>query len=376
MSVNESSADHSSHQGEPRRRRGVLLIVILAIVGLILAGSAGWFAGRLGEPRNANVGLSRSNGAGCNAATVSDEVLPAIVTVSVTTKSGGGTGSGEIIKSDGYIVTNNHVIAAAAEGGKIKVLYSSGVEVPATLVGRDPRSDLAVLKVDSSDPLPTVPWGDSSTLVVGQPVVALGAPLGLSGTVTSGIVSALGRTVPVPSDNGQLAILADSIQTDASINPGNSGGALVNCGGSLIGINSAIATVPNEEGQAGGGSVGIGFAIPSVFARQIADQIIATGHVTYPYFGLSVAPIPEAVAHKLNVTDGLYVRSVTVGGPAAQAGLKAGDVITEIDGQPASNPDLLATTVMTKKVGETVDVTYTRNGAVHKATITLANPPS
>jgi putative serine protease PepD len=213
-------------------------------------------------------------------------------------------------------------------------------------------------------------------VLVGQPVVALGAPLGLSGTVTSGIISALGRTVPVPSDNGQTAILANAIQTDASINPGNSGGALVNCAGDLIGINSAIATVPNAAGQAGGGSVGIGFAIPSDFAKSLVDQIIATGHVTYPYFGISVAPIPPAAAEKLKVTDGLYVISVVEGGPSAQAGLQAGDVITEVNGTPATSPDVLTHTVMTTKAGDSVKVTYVRDGQTHTTDVTLQMPPS
>jgi putative serine protease PepD len=256
------------------------------------------------------------------------------------------------------------------------VLLSSGVHAPAELVGRDPRSDLAVLKIASSSKLPTVPWGDSGALVVGQPVVALGAPLGLSGTVTSGIVSALGRTVPVPSDNGHNAILANAIQTDASINPGNSGGALVTCGGSLVGINSAIATVPNSAGVSGGGSVGIGFAIPSDFARAIVEQIIATGTVTYPYFGIAVAPIPPAAAEELKVPGGLYVLSVVAGGPSAQAGIEPGDVIVEVNGHTATSVDVLTQTVMTKKAGESVPVTYIRDGQTHKTTVTLQTPAS
>jgi putative serine protease PepD len=312
----------------------------------------------------------------CDAITVSDHVLPAVVTVAAVGSAGGGTGTGEIIRPDGYIVTNNHVISPAVDGGRISILTSGGVSMPAQLVGRDPRADIAVLKVTASGSLPTVPWGDSAKVLVGQPVVALGAPLGLSGTVTSGIISALGRTVPVPSDNGQTAILANAIQTDASINPGNSGGALVNCAGDLIGINSAIATVPNAAGQAGGGSVGIGFAIPSDFAKSLVDQIIETGHVTYPYFGISVAPIPPAAAEKLKVTDGLYVISVVEGGPSAQAGLQPGDVITEVDGTPATSPDVLTHTVMTTKAGESVTVTYVRDGRTHTANVTLRLPPS
>ena len=359
----------------PRRRRGWSIAIVAVVVALLVGGLLGWGIGRLGATRAASSG-NAGNGNTCNAITVTNDVLPAIVTVSAVGESGGGTGTGEIIRNDGYIVTNNHVISPAVSGGQISVLLSSGVQAPAELVGRDPRSDLAVLKIDASSSLPTVPWGQSSTLVVGQPVVALGAPLGLSGTVTSGIVSALGRTVPVPGDNGQNAILANAIQTDASINPGNSGGALVNCGGSLIGINSAIATVPNSAGQTGGGSVGIGFAIPSDFAHAIVDQIIATGKVTYPYFGISVAPIPPAAAEELKVPGGLYVVSVVPGGPSEQAGLQEGDVITEVNGHAATSVDLLTQTVMTTKAGESVPVTYLRDGETHKTTVTLQNPAS
>ncbi|WP_426515499.1 S1C family serine protease [Diaminobutyricibacter sp. McL0618] len=367
----------TSPPSPPGRRRPWPIALIAVVVGLIVGGALGWGAGRIGAS-NAASGTSTpapGNGNTCDAITVSNDVLPAVVTVSAIGQSGGGTGTGEIIRSDGYIVTNNHVISAAVDGGTLSVLLSSGVQAPADLVGRDPRSDLAVLKIDKTS-LPTVPWGHSSAVVVGQPVVALGAPLGLSGTVTSGIVSALGRTVPVPGDNGQNAILANAIQTDASINPGNSGGALVDCKGALIGINSAIATVPNSAGQTGGGSVGIGFAIPADFAQAIVDQIIATGKVTYPYFGISVAPLPPAAAQELKVPGGLYVFSVVEGGPAAQAGLKEGDVITEVNGHPATSVDVLTQTVMTTKAGQTVPVTYVRDGQTHTAQVTLQNPAS
>ena len=360
----------------PRRRRGWSIAIVAVILALVVGGLLGWGAGRLGATRAASSSANSGNGNTCNAITVANEVLPAIVTVSAVGESGGGTGTGEFIRKDGYIVTNNHVISTAVPGGSLSVLLSSGTHFPAQLVGRDPRSDLAVLKIDDGSSLPIVPWGKSSDLVVGQPVVALGAPLGLSGTVTSGIVSALGRTVPVPSDNGHNAILANAIQTDASINPGNSGGALVNCGGSLIGINTAIATVPNASGVSGGGSVGIGFAIPSDFAQAIVAQIIDTGRVTYPYFGISVAPIPPAAAEDLKVPGGLYVLSVVTGGPSAQAGIEAGDVITEVNGHAATSVDILTQTVMTRKAGEKVPVTYLRDGQTHKTTVTLQNPAS
>ncbi|GIF25862.1 hypothetical protein Ate02nite_85920 [Paractinoplanes tereljensis] len=216
----------------------------------------------------------RSVGAAtCSAASIAERVLPTVVTLSV----GGGNGSGEIIRDGGYILTNDHVISPAGARGAITVLFSDGRTAPATIVGRAPLVDLAVVRVQTTEKLPLIEVGRSSALRVGQPVVALGAPLGLSGTVTAGIVSALGRDIPVPADGGQTAVLPGAVQTDAAINPGNSGGPLVDCDGRLIGVNTAIATVPNADGQAGGGSVGIGFAIPVDAATVVADQLISQG---------------------------------------------------------------------------------------------------
>src|SRR4051794_38564580 len=194
----------------------------------------------------------------CSATEVAEKNLPSVVTISVTKGQTGGTGSGEVIRSDGQILTNNHVVSLAADGGEITVLFSDGRTAPATITGRDPKADLAVIKVDGQPSLPPIPFGSSKD-VVGQPVVALGAPLGLSNTVTSGIVSALNRTVEVPADAGQTALLVSAVQTDAAINPGNSGGALVDCEGRLIGGPSAGAVAPST-GPGGGswGSIGLG----------------------------------------------------------------------------------------------------------------------
>jgi putative serine protease PepD len=355
-------------------------VIVAALVVGLLAGLLGGFIGqKLAGTTSGAPGTARSSSSGttgsCDAVSIANSVLPTIVTIQVQNGDAGGVGSGEIVRSDGYIVTNNHVISPAATGGSITVVFSSGEQVAATLVGRDPKTDLAVLKVSSSDKLPTIGIGNSAKVVVGEPVVALGAPLGLSSSVTAGIVSALGRNVPVPSDNGTNALLAGAIQTDASINPGNSGGALVDCAGNLIGINTAIATVPNASGEAGGGSVGIGFAVPVDQAMAITKELIANGKVAYPYFGVSVAPIPPAVARKFNVTDGLYVQSVTPGGPSAQAGLQPGDVITSVDGHAATSPETLTAITLTKKVGDTVDVKYLRDGSSKTTTVTLGAAP-
>ncbi|MGG7465261.1 MULTISPECIES: S1C family serine protease [unclassified Plantibacter] len=354
-----------------------LIVAIAAVLGLV----AGFLGGMLGRNTASPAPVSTTSvvaaeGAACDATRVSTDVLPAVVTISASNGSEGGIGTGEIIRKDGYIVTNNHVISVAASGGTIEVLYSSGESTSATLVGRDPRADLAVLKVEHSGDLPTIALGKSSAVEVGQPVVALGAPLGLSGSVTSGIVSALGRDVTVPGDDGQTAILAGAIQTDAAINPGNSGGPLVDCSGKLIGINSAIATVPNASGEAGGGSVGIGFAVPVDRAMSIVEQIITTGKANYPYFGVSVVAIPQNVAADYGVDAGLYVASVVAGGPADAAGLQQGDIILTVDGEPATGPEALTTVTLKKQAGDTVDLGYLRDGKQATTTVTLEEAPS
>ena len=215
----------------------------------------------------------------------------------------------------------------------------------------------------------------SSTVKVGEATVVLGAPLGLSGTVTSGIVSALDRTIQVPAENDTTALLVGAIQTDASINPGNSGGAMVNCAGQLIGVPTAGATVPSPSGESSGGSIGLGFAIPVDLAKTIADEIIATGSVSHAFFGLGTVPIPPAAAAEGGVPPGLFVQNVVPGGPAAQAGLREGDVITKINGQPATSTVQLQELTLTKKPGDTVELEYWRNGQTATATVTLGTQP-
>jgi putative serine protease PepD len=341
--------------------------VALLVVGsaLVLIGG-GMVAGGF-----AVAALSAGRSGSCDAARVADQVLPSVVTIAVAGERGTSNGSGEIITDDGYILTNNHVVADAASGARLTVRFSDGHDLPAKLTGRDPKTDLAVIKVSDDEPLPVIATGDSGSLVVGQPVVALGAPLGLSSTVTAGIVSALGRTVPVPSDDDRNAVLAGAIQTDASINPGNSGGALVDCSGRLVGINTAIATVPGSGGQSSTGSVGIGFAVPESLALPIADQLIAHGRVAHPEAGLTVVPIPPAAAAKFGVTDGLFVQSIVAGGPAQKAGLRVGDVITSVNGHAATNIDVLTAIQVTSSAGDEVKVEYLRDGASRTTTLTL-----
>jgi putative serine protease PepD len=337
---------------------GVVLLLVVGVVG-----------GLIGRASASGGGSSDS---ACAATTIAADVLPSVVTVLVSSGSSAGNGSGEVIRDGGYVLTNDHVISPAGAAGTIEVLFSGGQTVPAKVVGRAPRVDLAVLKVEPPSGTPLIGIGKSSALRVGQPVVALGAPLGLSGTVTAGIVSALGRDVPVPADNGVTAILPGAVQTDAAINPGNSGGALVDCAGDLIGVNTAIATVPTASGEGGGGSVGIGFAIPVDVAMVVADQLIENGTYTPPSMGVEAVPVSPAVAEQFGVPAGMYLRVVTPGGPADQAGLKDGDIVTAIEGRPMNSPESLFLATVGKKPGDQVKVQYSRDGTAATATVTLA----
>jgi putative serine protease PepD len=253
--------------------------------------------------------------------------------------------------------------------------FVGGQEEPATIVGRDSLTDLAVLKVQPSAELKVIALGSSDAVRVGQPVVALGSPLGLAGTVTAGIVSALDRTVHVPGENNRAALLVSAVQTDAAINPGNSGGALVNCDGKLIGVPTAGATVPSPSGEAGGGSIGLGFAIPVDLASSIADELISTGTVTHAFFGLQTVPLPASGAASAGAAQGLHVVAVTPGGPSARAGLAAGDVITSINGEAAHSNIQLETLTITKRAGDVVPVEYKRNGQAAHTNITLEAQP-
>jgi putative serine protease PepD len=339
----------------------------------VAAGAA--LAGCSSSASSGSTNASASSAGSCPVTSVADHVLPSVVTIAAAGAAGSGTGSGEVIRSDGYILTNNHVIAIAADGGKVEVTFAGGTSVPATIVGRDVLTDLAVLKVAQSDNLKPIALGSSDTVQVGQPVIAIGAPLGLSGTVTSGIVSAMDRTVEVPAEDDRSALLVSALQTDAAINPGNSGGALVNCSGDLIGVPTAGATVPNPAGGASAGSVGLGFAIPVNIAKTISNDIIATGRASHSYFGVQTLPIPADAAAQAGLKGGLFVGGVVAGGPAAKAGLLRGDVITEIDGQTATTNIQLQELTLTKKPGDTVAIGYVRDGKSGKATVTLGSTP-
>ncbi|HEX5116540.1 MAG TPA: trypsin-like peptidase domain-containing protein [Pseudonocardiaceae bacterium] len=364
----EGSGDHP----QPKTRRIGWLGVLAGALAAIVGGVIGGFIVR-GTSGGSSTPTATGTQSVCQATTVADKGLPSVVTISAQAPGGqgGGTGTGEIIRAGGYILTNNHVISVAANGGTVEVLYNDGRSVKATIVGRDPLTDLAVLKADDgAKGLPVIAVGSSKSLVVGQPVVALGAPLGLFGTVTAGIVSATDRDVEVPGDAGQSAHLVGAIQTDASINPGNSGGPLVNCAAALVGVNTAIATVPNEAGQGGGGSVGLGFSIASDVAVPIADELIDRGTVSHFSVGMQVQTLPPEVARRAGLPAGLFVESVTSGGPAAQAGITQGDVVTKIGDEPAVSPEQLTVAELGARSGQTVDLTVEKGGTSAQTTLT------
>ena len=384
---------HTPEQTPPPARRGVRLRTAALFTAAVLGAGAvgGLVTGTVlhdGTATSVPASVARTSATvttvGSAAGTpesAAAAVAPSVVTLEVTgtqTTSGfdgfGGprsqqvadTGSGVVIRSDGYILTNNHVVSAAAGGGTVTATFDDGKTAPATIVGRDATSDLAVVKVRGVSGLKAATFANSDTLRVGQAVLAVGAPLGLSNTVTEGIVSTLHRPVATgESGAGDQAVL-DAIQTDAAINPGNSGGALVDLAGHVVGINSAIATTGgSSSGQSG--SIGVGFAIPANDAADIADQLIASGHATHAQLGLSVSDAGGT---------GAGVRAVTGGGPADKAGLRAGDVVTRIDDRRVTDANSLVVAVRAHHPGATVTVTYTRGGHSATARATLGTASS
>jgi len=353
-------------QGWRRYLPTLVGVAAAAVIGGVAGGLIVW-ATSSDNDNSANGAASDGKGASCDAANVAGRALPSVVTVRAGSGQGAGSGSGVVIRPGGYVLTNNHVIAVGAANGAVSILRGDGENVGATIVGRDPLTDLAVIKVKDASGLSPIAVGKSSSVQVGQPVVAIGSPLGLTSTVTSGIVSALDRYVRVPAENGGTAHLVGAIQTDASINPGNSGGALVDCAARLVGINTAGAAVPNSPG----GSIGLGFAIPVDFAKRIAEELIGEGKVTRPSLGLQVQAIPQELAQQTGGSAGLFVQSVTSGGAAANAGLRPGDVIVEVDGEPAHDTDALIVKTLTMRAGDTLRVKYERQGSSHTATLTL-----
>ncbi len=301
-----------------------------------------------------------------------------VVTIDAAGAQQAGTGSGVILRRDGYILTNDHVVSLdgsqAPSSVRLNVAFHDGTQAPAHVVGADPTDDLAVIKVDRSGLHPAT-FANSAQLRVGQPVVAIGAPLGLSDTVTAGIVSALER--PVQAGPGGQAIF-DAVQTDAAINPGNSGGPLVDLNGHVIGINSAIASAqqnPSSSGQAG--NIGIGFAIPSDEALRVSNQLISHGRAPHAELGITVSGAAAGQSPLAPTSGtGAKVASVKASGPAAKAGIRAGDVITAVGSQRVADPVSLIAAVRSNAPGDTVPVHVTRAGKTITISVTLAGQTS
>ncbi|WP_051187137.1 S1C family serine protease, partial [Nocardia tenerifensis] len=296
-------------------------------------------------------------------AKVANAVLPAVVSIRVTVGDNGATGSGVVIDGQGYVATNNHVVSMAAQDksnrATIQVQFSDGTRVPAHIVGRDTKSDLAVLKVDVKN-LTVARLGKSSDVQVGDEVLAIGSPLGLSETVTSGIVSAQHRPVKLQGEGSDTNAVIDAVQTDASINPGNSGGALVDMDGRVIGINTAIRSET-------GGSVGLGFAIPVDRVTEVAQTLIRDGSIHHPTMGLSLRP--KVVANEQ--MSGAEVADVVAGGAAAKAGIVEKDVIVKVGDREVTGPDELVVAVQSRAIGETVNVVLIRDGRQVDVPVTL-----
>ncbi|WKG02402.1 S1C family serine protease [Mycolicibacterium sp. HK-90] len=297
---------------------------------------------------------------------VAAKVVPSVVKLETDLGRASEEGSGIILTADGLILTNNHVVQAAKPGGpspipgaapataQTKVTFSDGTTKPFTVVGTDPSSDIAVVRAGDASGLTPITLGSSANLRVGQDVVAIGSPLGLEGTVTTGIISALNRPVAAGGDTRNQNTVLDAIQTDAAINPGNSGGALVNMNGELVGINSAIATMGGDSPQAQSGSIGLGFAIPVDQAKRIADELIQNGTASHASLGVQVA--------NDKASDGAKIVEVTNGGAAAAAGLPSGVVVTKVDDRVIGSADALVAAVRSKAPGDKVTLTFLDQG--------------
>jgi putative serine protease PepD len=358
--------------GRDSRRRTLFALLGGAVVLALLAGAAGgWIGWSLADRRTSGLGvlgqgLPQADPASAQLTpveAVAAKVLPSVVLLRVDGGGpGGDEGSGILLSPEGLLLTNDHVVAPAADGGAITAVLSDGRSFPGRIAGRDVGSDLALVRLDGAAGLTPAELGNSDSLRVGQQVVAVGAPLGLDGTVTTGIVSALDRAVSVGGERGGQATVLNAVQHDASINPGNSGGPLVDLQGRVIGVNSAIASTGGQQG----GSIGVGFSIPVNQAARVADELARTGTATRAVLGVSVtqAGVPAS--------GGAVVGQLTPGSPAEQAGLRPGDVVLRLDDRPIADGDELVAAVRDHRPGDQVRLVLSNREVV----VTLAGEPS
>ncbi|MBQ0888988.1 trypsin-like peptidase domain-containing protein [Streptomyces sp. RM72] len=378
---------HDAADRAPRRRRRP---AAKALVGgaLLIALVSGGIGGAVGAhlERNGGVGTVELPQAGPEAAErdpdsvagIAARALPSVVTLHVSGSEAAGTGTGFVLDDRGHILTNNHVVEPAGSGGEITVTFNGGDTAEATVVGRDSGYDLAVVKVKGVTGLTPMPLGNSENVRVGDPVVAIGAPFDLAGTVTSGIISAKQRPITAGGEEGDGSDVSyvDALQTDAPINPGNSGGPLLDARGRAIGINSAIRSADSGSAESDGGqagSIGLGFAIPINQGKRVAEELINTGKATHPVIGITLDMNYSGDGARVGAKDSDGGPAVTSGGPGAKAGIKPGDVITAVDGQRVHSGEELIVKTRAHRPGDRLELTLERDGKETKVSLVLGS---
>jgi putative serine protease PepD len=308
---------------------------------------------------------------------IAARALPSVVTLHVSGSEDQGTGTGFVLDDRGHILTNNHVVEPAGSDGRISVTFHSGDTSEATVVGRDSGYDLAVVKVKGVSGLKPLPLGNSDNVQVGDPVVAIGAPFDLAGTVTSGIISAKERPITAGGESGDASDVSyvDALQTDAPINPGNSGGPLLDAQARVIGINSAIRSADSGTAPEGGqaGSIGLGFAIPVNQGKRVAEELINTGRATHPVIGVTLDMDYDGDGARVGTKSGAGGPAVVVGGPGDRAGIRAGDVITEVDGRPVRSGEELIVKTRAHRPGDRLELTVQRDGEERTVSLVLGS---
>ncbi|MEU4465066.1 trypsin-like peptidase domain-containing protein [Streptomyces sp. NPDC024017] len=369
---------------EQRRKRGKKSLVLGAVLLALVSGGFGGAVGTYLE-RNGGVGTLELPQAGREAsardadsvAGIAGRALPSVVTLHVSGGGEQGTGTGFVLDTRGHILTNNHVVQPAGSGGEITVTFNGGQTAQAEVVGRDSGYDLAVVKVKGVSGLTPLPLGNSDNVQVGDPVVAIGAPFDLAGTVTSGIISAKQRPITAGGEKGDGSDVSyvDALQTDAPINPGNSGGPLLDARARVIGINSAIRSADSGSTQDSGrsGSIGLGFAIPINQGKRVAEELINTGKATHPVIGITLDMDYTGDGARVAAEGSEGGAPVTAGGPGAEAGIKAGDVITEVDGQRVHSGEELIVKTRAHRPGDRLELTVERGGKERKVSLVLGS---
>ncbi|HZG03449.1 MAG TPA: trypsin-like peptidase domain-containing protein [Streptomyces sp.] len=364
----------------PRRRRSrtVAAAVVLALFAGGVGGGFGAYLerhGGLGAVELPQAPAEDIDRAPDSVAGIAERALPGVVTIHVRGSGERGTGTGFVLDRRGHLLTNHHVVEPAGGGGEIRVTFNDGETAAAEVVGTDSGYDLAVLKVEGSHELHPLPLGNSDSVRVGDPVVAIGAPYDLAGTVTAGIISATERPITAGGEHdGSDVSYVDALQTDAPINPGNSGGPLMDARGRVIGINSAIRAAGDGAPETGrGGSIGLGFAIPVNQAKRVAEELINTGRATHPVIGVTVDMEYSGDGARVGLAPGQAGTPVVPGGPADRAGIEEGDVITAVDGTRVRGGEELIVKIRSHRPGDRLELTVERGGRERSVTVVLGS---